>query len=528
MKVKTIALILFFTILYIKSLAQNPSVEVISNRIIGKNYILQNNILANEFVFEKRIHYSYVDSVSGYATLELRKLSKNGKVLDLNGLIVVFDLKSKTIKWTKKIDHSISGFKQYGDIIIFSKGNKISRLNIESGIPMWEIKNDLYYFDPNKKIGIGYKYNGLAGNIHTLEGINLDTGETIWQKELNREYGWNKIISLNESDLLVVSGGLHNININTGVGWDYETVTGKKDYTETIAKNVGGIALGVLTGTYLFSTGSNLVRDIVSNTIMDSATIYIASKEKLVSLNKSDGTINWTYPLPEESTSKSILIEQDTSLVLVNKGYAYWGNKLIDFGESFVLMVNKKNGQKIYFESLNKENSPIYDFKIKNDSLQILFTNELATYSLKDGIKGQSKIFNKDTYGTLSFFVGSQLYTKTSDSLPKYATIYDSINNYVQTSSGKTLKMDKKFNILSEYNFNDMYLRHGTFKNYTFINKEEQTIILNLDNNPIGELNLSFDFYTVGNQLYCVKDNHFIEVDLSQIIDFKTTETLYK
>jgi len=514
---KTIITILFLTILSLKSLAQTTPVEVLNNRIVGKNYILQNDIIGNEFVFEKRIHHSYVDSVSGYATLELRKLSKNGKVLNLEGLIVVFDLKNKTVKWTKKIDHSVSSFNQYGNIIIFTKGNKISRLNIEDGSPMWEIKNDLYYVNPIKKIGLGYKYNGLTGNIHTLEGINMETGETIWQKELNREYGWNKIISLNESDVLVVAGGLHYINIDNGIIWDYETVTGKKNYTETIAKNAGGIALGVLTGTYIFSTGSNLVRDIVSNTIIDSSTIYFASKEKLVSLNESDGTINWTYPLPEESTSKSTLMVQDTTLLLINKGYAYFHNKLIDFGEPFILNIDKATGQKIYFESLDKKKNPIYDLKVENDSLLLLFNDELVKYSLKDGSKGQSKTFDNNTYGTLNFFVGNQLYSKITDSIPHYAVIYDSINNLVQTSKGKTLKLDKNFNILSEFNFDDLYLRKSIFKNFRFINKGEQTIILDTNNNPIGELNLPFEFSIIGNHLYETKDSHFIEVDLSQI-----------
>ena len=521
---KTIITILFLTILSLKSLAQSTPVEVINNRIVGKNYILQNDIMGNEFVFEKRIHHSYVDSISGYATLELRKLSKNGKVLNLNGLIVVFDLKSKTVKWTKKIDYSVSRINQYGNIIIFTKGNKSSRLNIEDGSTMWEIKNDFYYVNPNKKIGLGYKYNGLAGNLHTLEGINMETGETIWQKELSREYGWNKIISLNESDVLVVAGGLHYINIVNGLGWDYDTVTGKKNYTETIAKNAGGIALGILTGTYVFSTGSNLVRDIVSNTIVDSSTIYFASKEKLISINKTDGTINWTYPIPEESTSKSTLIEHDSTLVLVNKGYAYFNNKLIDFGEPYMVKVDKNTGQKIYFENLGEKKNPIYDLKLDNDSLHVLFTDKLVNYALKDGVKGQSRTFDNDTYGTLSFFVGSQLYLKNADSIPKYATIYDSINYFVQSSRGKTLKLDKTFNIMSEFNFEDMFLRQSIFRNHTFINKEKQTIVLDPNNNPIGELNMSFDFYRVGNFIYEIKDNHFIEVDLSQLFDFNTTE----
>lgn len=524
MKTKIIIPLLFLAILSLKSFAQTTPVEILNNRIVGKNYIFQNDIMANEFVFEKRIHHSYVDSITGYATLELRKLSKNGKVLNLNGLIVVFDLKSKTVKWTKKIDYSTSSLNQYNNIIILTKGNKTSRLNIEDGSSMWEIKNDLYYVNPDKKIGIGYKYNGLAGHLHTLEGINLENGETIWQRELNREYGWNKIMKLNDSDLLIVAGGLHFMNINTGQGWDYETVTGKKDYTETIAKNVGGIALGVLTGTYVFSSGSNLVRDVVSNTIIDSATIYFASREKLVSLNKSDGTMNWSYPLPEDSTSKSALIEQDSTLILVNKGYAYWGNKLIDFGEPFLLKIKKTTGEKIYSEYLNKKKIPIYDLKFETDSIKLLFTDELANYTLKDGLKGQSKMFHKDTYGTLSFFVGSQLYSKTTDPNPKYATISDSINYYVQTSLGKTLKLDKNFNFISEFNFDDLYLRQSILKNYTFINKGDQTIVLDPHNNPVGELNISFEFYKVGNYLYDIKDNHFIEIDLSQIIDSKTTD----
>lgn len=521
---KTIVKILFLTILSIKTTAQTTSVEVLNDKIVGKNYILQNDILATEFVFEKRIHHYYIDSITGYATLELRKLSKNGKVLNLDGLIVVYDLKSKTVKWTKKIDHSVSNYDQYGNIIIFSKGNKIIRLNIEDGSSMWEIKNNLYYVDPIKKIGLGYKYNGLAGHLHTLEGINMDNGETIWQRELSREYGWNKIIKLNESNLLVVAGGLHYLDINTGLGWDYETVTGKKDYTETVAKNVGGIALGVLTGTYLFASGSNLVRDVVSNPLIDSTTIFLASKEKMVSLNKNDGTINWSYLLPEESTSKSTLMEQDSTLVLINKGYAYLGNKLIDFGEPFLLKINKATGQKMYFESLNKKKNPIYDLKIENDSLKLLFTDELANYSLNNGFKGPSRQFNQETYGSLGFFVGTQLYSKNSDSIPRYETIFDSINNFVQTSRGKTLKLDNRFNILSEFNFDDMYLRQIVFKNYTFINKGEQTIILDPDTNPVGELNIPFEFSMIGNYLYYIKGNHLIEVDLSQLFDFNSTE----
>ncbi len=508
-----------FLFIALKSFSQSATDVIANNITIGKNNILQNEIIAKEYTFEKRIHHSYIDSITGYATLELRKLSKNGKIAGINGLIVLFDLNTKTVKWTKKVDYSTSSIKQYNDIIILSKGNKTIRLNIEDGSEMWETKNDIYYVDASKKIAIGYKNTGFASNLHTLEGIDLTNGITLWSKELNREYGWNRIFSLNESELLIAAGGLHRLNVKDGLGWDYETVTGKKDYTETIAKNVGGIALGLLTGTYIVSTGSNVVTDVVSNTLIDSTHIYMASKEQLACLKKDNGSIIWTYQLPEDSTSKSSLIIQDSSLILINKGYAFWRNRTINFGEPFILKINKETGKEVYFKSLNEKENPVYNYKIENDSLLALFKNQLTNYSLSDGLSGQSNTFNNETYGDFKFFVGNSLYKKAEDSDSNYVTVNDSINIFVQTSKGKTIKIDKKFNVIEAYDFDNLYLRHSIYKNFTLLNQKDYIIILDSNNKSIAELNVSFDSLIIGDKLYDLKDNKLLEVNLAEILN---------
>ena len=127
-----------------------------------------------------------------------------------------------------------------------------------------------------------------------LEGVNLISGNSIWEKELNREYGWNKTIQLNDSTILIAASGLHTVNIKNGSGWDFNLVTGQKDYKETIAKNVAGITIGILTGTYITSSGPNVVREIISNIIIDSSEIYIASKESISKINKVNGKIIWS------------------------------------------------------------------------------------------------------------------------------------------------------------------------------------------------------------------------------------------
>lgn len=508
----------FLLLVFQQSFSQATIDVPYDNKIIGQNLVFQNEIMANEYLFPKRIHRIYIDTISGCATLQLRKLSKNGKTLDLKGLIVLFDLNSKTVKWTKKIDYSLSSIEQYNSILIFNKGNKTSRLNLEDGSLMWSIKSTFYYVNPKKNIGIGYKYMGIAGHLHTLEGIDMETGQTIWEKELNREYGWNKIIKLNESDILVVSGGLHRINIENGTGWSYETITGKKDYTETVAKNVGGIALGVLTGTAVISTGSNVVKDIVSNVVIDSSKMYMASKERLVSLNKNDGTLNWSFSLPEESTSKSTLILRDNTLILINKGYAYRNNKRINFGEPFILKINKDSGQNFYLTNLDEKKNPVLDHKAIKDHLLLLYENQLTNFSLKSGKTETTKPFNTESFGDFKFFIGKYLYNKNDDTYLSYIPLADSLNNFVQTNKDVTLKIDRNFNVLDEFNADNFYTLHSTKKNHKFLNQDKQTVILDSTNHQIAELNISNNFNIVKNKLYHVEKNSLIEIDLSQIL----------
>ena len=80
-------------------------------------------------------------------------------------------------------------------------------------------------------------------NITSDLGINIkvlaDT-QTLWReltllreilpgkKILNGGCGWNDILYLNDSIVLIVAAGLHAINIKNGTGWDYIAITGKK------------------------------------------------------------------------------------------------------------------------------------------------------------------------------------------------------------------------------------------------------------------------------------------------------------
>jgi len=518
-KLLTIVLVLMTVV----AMAQNSKINVVNNESpVGMDVKFQKEIKAQEYVFPKRIHYIYVDTLSGYITLKLRKLSKNGKVLSISGTVLVFDQATHTVKWDKQMEFTSTDIQPYQNFMTQTSGNKLFALNIENGEKLWTLKNDLYYLDHPHNIGIGYKYKGLAGNLHTLEGLDLRTGESLWEKELSRTYGWNSIRTLNDSTLLIAASGLHTINIHNGTGWDYTTVTGKKDYTETVAKNAVGVTLGILTGTYLVATGANVVRDVVSNVILDSSYVYLASKELVSKLDKNSGQVLWTYPLPEDLSSRSYLVLRDSLLCMVNTGYAYWGGKKIDFGTPFILGLNPETGAQQFYTLISEKKDPISDFKIKNDSLVIVFKDRIANYGFYDGTQGSSKQFNTEELGELTSFAGDRLYAKVGNQSYSPLQLLDTTKHYMHTSKSTILALDKQYNVTQTYDYDALYYCYGHVKDYKLLAKDGQTIVLDKLNNERANLNVSYKALSIGSTLYDFQENRLLIVDLSSLFETNT------
>lgn len=163
--------------------------------------------------------------------------------------------------------------------------------------------------------------------------------------------------------MIVVAAGLHSININNGKGWDYNTITGKKDYSGTVAANAVGVAAGLLTGTFIMSTGHNLVRDVVSNSLVDSSYIYFASKEQLSKIDKQTGEIAWKYPFPNDLASKSSLFMNEDIVFMINKGYAFMGYRQLDFGKPFIAAFDRETGKQKYLTLINVKKTQSLDLR---------------------------------------------------------------------------------------------------------------------------------------------------------------------
>jgi hypothetical protein len=272
---------------------------------------------------------------------------------------------------------------------------------------------------------------------------------TIWQREISRDYSWNDILYLNDSTLLIAASGLHSLNIFDGKGWDYHTVTGKKDYTASAVGTGLGIAAGLLTGTYGITTGHDLVSDVVSNVVVDGMNIYFASKEHLVNINM-DGEILWQSALPGDITSKSWLRKIDDKLLLVNSGYAFMGYRQLDFGTPFIASFDLANGDQNYLVNVTNEKKKfISDVEQKDDTLLLIFGDQVSQYSIISGQLIKDRQFKIEEYGELNCFIDDQIFVQRENSFISLSHL-DSSKLCLYTKNGKVLILNSDFSLEEE------------------------------------------------------------------------------
>ena len=502
----------------ITAFAQTSSKMVFTiERTIGKMIDTQEEIKAAEYVFPERIYDSYIDTISKTVTMQLRGMNDNGRWLN-RGKIALYDLTDKKIKWTKNIAYHKNSVEQFGSTIMFGGLSKHFCLNIETGKNLWKTKNRIRFVDPVTNIGVGYQLE-LGHQTDMLEGINLKTGKSIWQREVNRDYGWNNLFQINDSEWLIASAGLHTIDIRNGLGWSYHAATGEKDYSGTAAANAAGAALGLLTGTFMFSTGYNLLWDVVSNVHSDNTGLYLASKERIARINRDNGIVIWQNLFPADLSSKSLLFADDSLVYMINYGYASMNNRQIFYGTPFFAAYDKENGAQVFFSTINITRNPILGFKIIDDCFLFLFKDRFMKYSLSDGAQILEKTIDNNEFGELRGFVSSRVYINTENSSLTSLELSEVSKKFIISSNNKVLIIDDELNIVGDIDADQFYIANRRIGDYLFVTKDNKTFILDTDNKKVAEIDMELNPVWIGDKLYSVRENSFFEIDVANLIE---------
>ena len=499
--------------------SQKNTIQVVSHeKIVGKSLIDDSAISGVAYTFPERINETFLDTTTVFLTVQLRGLSKNGKWLNNTGNIVQYDLKNKNLLWHKKMAYQTSSLQQFSNTMIHAVGNKSYCLDQMTGNELWEVKNNIYIVNPSDHIGIGYKSKNSTKHSNELEGIDLKNGNVLWKRDLNRDYGWNNVLYTNDSTMIVVAAGLHAIDMKTGKGWDYNTITGKKDYTGTVLANAAGVGLALLTGTLVTSSGHDVVRDLVSNVLIDSSYLYFSSKEQLAKINKQTGDIVWTSPFPKDLPSKSSIFMNDSLVFMINHGFAFMGNRQIDFGKPFIAAYDRDSGTQKYLSVINGKDNPILDFQVLNDQIYLVLKDRMIKYSKETGALIIAKEFQNTDFGDLEHFIGNKVFITNEQN--DYVSLPQSDTNkvFIYTSLGKILAIDKDLNVFKTIAYEDLSMYYSRTKSYKFISKDKQTLIVNNEGKKVAEIEASSNAFLIDKTLYDRQDTSFLAIDLKDIL----------
>ena len=512
---KKCAVILFVVMLASILRAQQDMIVISRPVTQGTNFVQNTEIQATEYMFQERIDKFNIDTASGTVAVHLRGLSKNGKYLNNSGSFVLYDLKTQMPLWSRKINFQTENIELVGSQVLLLRPGKVTGLNMATGAEMWTGKNRIYFADKENGIGVGYKFNSLNPTSDNLEGIDLQTGNTIWNRDVDRTYGWNDIQRLNDSVLLITSAGLHAVNLKTGEGWDYKTPTGKKQTGEAVAKGVGSVLLGVLTGVTVIPN-VDVITGLVSNTWVDSSGIYLASAEKISRLNPSDGDIIWSNDLPKDMCSASSIFRKNGTIYLINKGYAFENGRTRDYGHPFLAIYNENDGSRMFFRSFEEKKLTLNDVDVQGDTVNLLFYNKIAQFSVSADSLLAERTFDTQKTGYLYNFANENIYFQQNDTFVRARQ--DKSKQLIMTSNGNVLILNEKMETEQELSTTEYHRLHFGTPACKLLYKDGNMALVSNEGKRLAVIKTSSTVQLKGTKLYETEGKVLSETDLTDLI----------
>lgn len=514
MKKTLMIILLFFTTIAIS--AQMVSKD--SLEFVGLNYLTGQKIYAPEYEFKNLIYDTQLDTTFNTLTLQLRDVKSNGKYYKNSGQLAVFDLASKEIKWSFDINYMNTEIEQYENVLLHKvRIGSTSRIDLASGAKFWNSKVAVYVTIPNLNIGLGYAYNSFLQEFsNNLSCIDLSTGATLWERKIDRSFGWNGVENINDTALIIKAAGLHFVNLKNGNGWDYDVKCGIKDYSKTVGANVAGVALGILTGSFVIATGHDVIGNLVSNLLSDSTCIYFASKEYLTCLTHY-GKVLWRTELPKETSHSNIMMDS-AKIYLINDGEALYNGRKYAYGKAYYAAYDKITGAEQYLSLIGADKSPLIEFITEKDSISLIFKDKIVEFSTETGISKTSK-FPTEQFGSIDYDIARHGVFIKTDSVFQSLHDYDPLAFYVKTNKSKVLKLDRYLHVEKEINMDDLCILKIRNENFSIVYHNDKALILNRQNKAIAELNTGRKFFVYKNSLFSINKNTITEIDLKEMLN---------
>lgn len=474
--------LLLLILSYQHTYAQNDDRIKCNSFIAGMSSLCNDDIKGTECIFPENVYDYYFDTISLQMLVLLRE-QREGKWQKFAGKAILMDLQKGTVNWTKDIDYRFTYITQRRNVIIETYKKKSYRLDPKTGERLWEIDGNISYVSLTKNVGIGYKEAFWASARINFFGVDLNTGKTIWTKQVVVDNGWDEGYYMMHDSLLVLKQPKFSVvYIADGKNWEYQ-----QDF---------------LISSNLYSSGTS---------------IYLASLGGIARFEYG-GELIWDTNLPDDSTSYCTIGEEEGVIYAANRGYDY-PSSYVKYGTPFIAGFNKENGKKIYLNPVGTNREQIRNFDVYNrDTVKLLLNNRVVRHTLKDGKFISSSSFEPKKKEEWLLFVGKRIYVETGKDVYRSLVITNPDKHYILTSENNIYELNDQSEITNMYGIPDIYVHYMDLGDVQFIAKGNQTIVINSIGEKIGNFRASRNAILVEDKLYDIQGGSLIVVDLKEFL----------
>lgn len=369
------------------------------------------------------------------------------------------------------------------------------------------------------------------GKKDTIYCRNLRGGKERWKFVLeNPHKGWNDLIKINDSTLVLAVSGLHFLNISKGRIAYHSAST-----VDNISKVIGlfGDKYGTKQFTrfrYYFGSGlysSTMIWGLASNVVYDSGSVFSAAHNNIV---RTDHKGQLLWEVLSDSLAAGRLLLRDSLLIYINKGYGLMPEKVstspYPYSSSFVDYMGFKTlfavpelrafdrltGKEVYRKPLSNKYDIILDVKYlpDNDTLQILTRTKIILTSISKGNNLAVKEYSESGNADLCSFASNDIWLK--DSTGVYFPIASNITKIcIMLDRSRLWLLDKYLNNVVIYHRKDIWHLEGKYKDVVILKNETGIILVSDEGKQLIHLPGSGPACLAGSKLF-IGSGNFVRV----------------
>lgn len=436
-------------------------------------------IEADSFSLEKPAYDMRVSDDDKTAVIRYRSITKKNKWAK-GAWLQLINLTTMKPRWEKAFDNADFEYDISKHGIIVNYGDKMCMMDREMPVKLWEIAMKPVYWSDSLDIVLGYP----SFYSSKVCAYRLSTGEKLWEIKVSHDmmWGWNDVIVIDNTNLLVLADDLCFIDLTTGELKKLKAKTGITDTKSIILQGLlslgAAMAGAALTGgAYVPATygiGPNVISGLASNILQEDTLYYVSDRENLRCIDRHFNLV-WNYELPSKQASSADLFMADSLLYMVNYGFGLRGGGAgqVKCGRPFIASFDPKTGACHTFNRLTTKKDIIISALRVEDEAYLLFDDGMALQQLNDSVVNMSP-WDVAQYGRIQMALPDTLFARHDGERVLRPIAFDGLSCPVLSYHSATKKaavfiVDRELKVVDQFPYEQLYFPHAHYNNYYLV-----------------------------------------------------------